>query len=80
MNALAAGLALGIAGSLHCVAMCGPLVLAAAPRGRRAAWYHAGRWSVYVAMGVAAGALGGAPQRGHGPDAIRRWARSVLAR
>jgi sulfite exporter TauE/SafE len=59
MNALAAGLALGVAGSVHCVAMCGPLVMAVAPRGRRAAWYHAARCSVYVVMGICAGLVGG---------------------
>jgi uncharacterized protein len=59
MNPLLAGLAIGVAGSVHCVAMCGPLVMAAAPRGRRAVCYHAGRWSVYVGMGVSAGIVGG---------------------
>ena len=58
MSALLAGLAIGVAGSLHCVAMCGPLVTAVNPRGRRALFYHAGRWTVYVVIGALAGAVG----------------------
>jgi sulfite exporter TauE/SafE len=58
MSALVAGLVLGVAGSVHCLAMCGPLVAALAPAGARAAWYHAGRSAVYVALGLGAGAIG----------------------
>jgi len=59
--------ALGLAGSLHCVQMCGPLVLsfgltmAGAPRLRQAAAhaaYHVGRLLTYAALGALAGALG----------------------
>jgi sulfite exporter TauE/SafE len=62
-----AGLALGIAGSGHCAAMCGPLLLAlrqhAAPLPASAAAarglaYHAGRVAVYSALGFLAGTVG----------------------
>lgn len=58
---------LGLAGSLHCVQMCGPLVLsfgipmAAQPRARQAAAhiaYHLGRVTTYASLGAAAGCLG----------------------
>ena len=73
MTALLAGLAFGIAGSGHCAAMCGPLVLLANPRSaglgsgsrapRRAlavhaTLYHAGRLGTYLALGLLAGAAG----------------------
>ncbi len=47
-----------VAGSGHCVAMCGPLVAAVA-RDRRA-WvhYHSGRLLGYLALGAIAGQLG----------------------
>jgi sulfite exporter TauE/SafE len=61
---LLAGLVLGLAGSLHCVAMCGPLVGVVAPVfGRRVApalWYQAGRLGGYVAIGAVAGLAGAA--------------------
>lgn len=49
-----------LAGSLHCLAMCGPLIgLAGGTRGLRLALAHAvGRLVTYVALGVGAGALG----------------------
>jgi sulfite exporter TauE/SafE len=60
MTEILAGLALGAAGSLHCVAMCGPLVLALRPvrTPARVALYHAARVTVYAAAGVIAGAIG----------------------
>jgi sulfite exporter TauE/SafE len=67
-------IALGAAGSLHCAAMCGPLVVTvrrgalgrAADETQRPAWigraqgmaYHGARVAVYTAMGIAAGAIG----------------------
>jgi sulfite exporter TauE/SafE len=47
-------------GSLHCVAMCGPLIgLASGARSLRMALVHAlGRLTTYVALGVAAGFVG----------------------
>ncbi len=62
---LAAALALGLAGSLHCVGMCGPLALAL-PRaaGGKAAFlagrllYNLGRAVTYAGMGAVFGLLG----------------------
>ncbi len=56
---------LGLAGSLHCVAMCGPLMLAL-PMSRAARWeaaarvliYQLGRIGTYGALGVLFGLLG----------------------
>jgi uncharacterized protein len=64
-----AAAALGAAGSAHCVAMCGPLSLAArgalrqVGRGpdrpvRQLALYHGGRLSAYGAAGLVAGGAG----------------------
>jgi sulfite exporter TauE/SafE len=57
---------LGLAGSVHCVQMCGPVVIAmggGAAAGRQAAYqqvlYHAGRISTYAAIGGAAAWAGG---------------------
>jgi len=47
-------------GSLHCVAMCGPLV-GMHGRSLRLAWMHSlGRLATYAVLGALAGALGGA--------------------
>ncbi len=72
MMTMLAGLALGVAGSAHCAAMCGPLVMLAGARrpasrasSSGAAWlgrtllYHGGRVLVYGVLGSLAG-LGGA--------------------
>ncbi len=67
MTALLAGLLLGLVGSGHCAAMCGPLVLAAGPRvdrdrlasdGLRLLVYHLGRISMYLVLAVPAGLAG----------------------
>lgn len=62
MTTLATGFVLGVIGSLHCVAMCGPLVGVVAPVfGRRLApalWYQTGRVASYVAIGALAGLAG----------------------
>lgn len=60
MTHLAVGLGLGLAGSVHCLAMCGPLAGVMAPAlGRRAAaWYQAARLLVYALLGAAAGLVG----------------------
>ncbi len=61
--------ALGLLGSLHCVQMCGPLVvsaglpLAAASRSRQAiaqVFYNLGRVTTYALLGAAAGGVGNA--------------------
>lgn len=71
MSELFAGLLLGAAGSLHCVAMCGPLLVAlrqgsgaaGRPQARPALWqamalHHVGRLSAYAALGAIAGLVG----------------------
>ncbi len=63
MSALAATvLVSSLAGSLHCVAMCGPLVgMHGGARSLRLAFVHAlGRLVTYVALGTIAGLVGGA--------------------
>jgi len=54
---------LGVAGSLHCVGMCGPIVLSYSlglrgPRLTAHAAYNAGRILTYMALGSVAGAAG----------------------
>ncbi|HPG06246.1 MAG: sulfite exporter TauE/SafE family protein [Lewinellaceae bacterium] len=57
-------LILGLAGSLHCVGMCGPLTLALPfAQGERPAWlqgivYHSGRIFMYVLLGALFGLIG----------------------
>lgn len=67
MTPFLAGLALGVASSAHCAAMCGPLVLAAsravAVRARagqlgQAALHHAARILVYMVLAIPAGVAG----------------------
>lgn len=66
MIAAAAGIgfALGLAGSLHCLGMCGPLAVAVglnAPRPIASQLiYHTGRVATYSALGALAGAAGSA--------------------
>ena len=59
---LTSALALGLASSLHCMGMCGPLALSL-PYGSRSGWlprllYQAGRSVSYGALGVIIGSLG----------------------
>ena len=78
MTALLAGLAFGLVGSGHCAAMCGPLVLLAAPRSQglgshphvppqrlaeHTALYHLGRLGTYLVLGALAGLAGAALAR-----------------
>ena len=67
MTAMLAGLALGLASSAHCAAMCGPLVLTigrppgAASRAahlRHALLHHAGRVATYALLALPAGLIG----------------------
>jgi len=61
-----AGLILGLAGSLHCIGMCGPIAFALGARSSDSTfkmvlellWYHLGKTLCYVAIGVAAGFAG----------------------
>jgi uncharacterized protein len=61
---LGGGLLLGLASSLHCASMCGPiassLMFGLGPRARTLMTAQAGRISVYVLAGAVAGAAGGA--------------------
>ncbi len=59
---LAGVVATSVVGSVHCLAMCGPLVgLHGGTRTMRLALVHAlGRLATYVALGAAAGAVGSA--------------------
>lgn len=74
MSVLLAGLALGVVGSGHCAAMCGPLVALASPSRTEAGMsayrlaghigrYHLGRALTYLALGVLIGTAGGALTR-----------------
>ncbi|MCO4743698.1 MAG: sulfite exporter TauE/SafE family protein [Proteobacteria bacterium] len=56
---IAAGLA-GLAGSPHCVGMCGPFAAAASRTGAGGVAWHAGRLVTYATLGALAGALGSA--------------------
>ena len=65
MTGFAAAVLLGLAGSLHCAGMCGPLLLAAhgggdAPATRlfRMLVYHGARVLMYLVIGAAAGLAG----------------------
>lgn len=62
---LASAFILGLAGSLHCAGMCGPLVLMTPVVGKtRSSFvasrllYHLGRIAVYAALGLVFGAIG----------------------
>lgn len=57
---LAGALLAGLAGSPHCVGMCGGLVTAAAPRPIQAVAWSAGRLLTYASLGAIAGATAGA--------------------
>jgi uncharacterized protein len=64
MAFLIAALVMGFAGSLHCIGMCGPLVVAVhAAQGNTNWWYkklvyHTGRILVYGLLGLIVGAVG----------------------
>lgn len=72
--ALGSMFAAGVAGSLHCIGMCGPILAAltasvdSPERGRVGTWlslasYHGGRIWTYAVLGLLAGALGDGAQR-----------------
>lgn len=64
MEFIGAALILGLAGSLHCIGMCGPLVMAVHSARSNGNWwykkvlYHLGRISVYASLGAIAGSIG----------------------
>ena len=61
MGMLWSALGLGFAGSLHCAAMCGPIILSVS-HGSSTPWkmfiYHAGRILSYLLLGIAFGFAG----------------------
>lgn len=76
MNALLLStLGAGFAGSLHCAAMCGPLVWVSASRQpARLVLYQLGRAISYASLGAVAGALGNAVDAGAWSIGIQRGA------
>lgn len=65
ISVLTAGFFIGLAGSIHCVGMCGPIAAALPSAGERGAaylfgrmLYHLGRSASYVLLGAAAGLAG----------------------
>lgn len=64
MDFIWAALVLGVAGSLHCIGMCGPLVMAVHSARSGGNWwykkslYHLARISVYGVLGAISGAIG----------------------
>lgn len=80
---LAGALVTGLATSLHCAGMCGPLAcgvgaLAKSESERMAAasFYHAGRLAAYTTIGAICGALGREPLSWffHSPAVLLPWA------
>lgn len=74
---------LGLAGSAHCLGMCGGFVVAVTAdgreRARRVFLYHAGKLATYVFLGVIAGHLGrAAGELGLGQRALALVSGSVL--
>ena len=57
--ALTAVFTFGLLSGLHCVQMCGPIVLVIGPSRRAQFAYHCGRILTYTALGALAGAAGG---------------------
>src|SRR5215212_611248 len=65
MELIWTGFLLGLVGSLHCAAMCGPLVVAVSnaggtrlPFGTSRLVYNSGRIATYAAIGLLFGAVG----------------------
>ncbi len=58
MGAFLAAFVSGLAGSMHCVAMCGGFAATAGSRPTGAAAWHLGRLSTYALLGAIAGAVG----------------------
>ena len=76
----------GLAGSMHCLGMCGGFACALGPdpRGAAATWrrhliYHAGRLTSYCFLGAIAGQLGLWLATGQGAEASVHAAQRVLA-
>lgn len=81
--ALAGAVVLGLTGSLHCFAMCGPLACSAVPsertsRRRALLGYHSGRSLTYALEGGIVGAVGGRIAHAISLD-LRPWAGWMVA-
>lgn len=73
----------GLAGSLHCVGMCGPILIGFSQvferdGGKRALWrdfacYHAGRIWTYAMLGFVAGLLGSSLRHGSAVLGWQHW-------
>lgn len=81
-------LAAGLAGSLHCVGMCGPILLGfsqvfeqggTSSLRRDFACYHAGRIWMYATLGFAAGLLGTGLRHGSAVLGWQRWAAVAIS-
>lgn len=71
MTGVSEAFVFGLASSLHCAAMCGPLAACACGGALGVTAYQTARWMAYVAAGALAGSLGGAVglERMAGPHA-----------
>lgn len=65
INSIVSGFLIGIAGSVHCAGMCGPLqlIVPSLNKGKRAGMkefisYHSGRIILYMILGILSGLLG----------------------
>lgn len=76
---LGAVIAASVVGSVHCLAMCGPLIAVHGKAGLRhgAALHHVGRLAGYVALGGLAGVIGSAVDLAGRAVAIQRAAMIV---
>jgi len=78
MTAIFEGFVFGLASSVHCAAMCGPLALAAGTGTAQVAAYHGGRLTGYVTAGGVLGAVGAAGGAGAW-QAAAPWLAFLLA-
>ncbi|MFM1872811.1 MAG: hypothetical protein RL398_2233 [Planctomycetota bacterium] len=60
MTAFVESFVFGVANSVHCACMCGPIAVALHANATSALWYHSGRTVAYGALGVGLGAVGAA--------------------
>ena len=73
---ITAAMILGLAGSLHCLGMCGPLVSVLESVSLQKKWslsqtlYHMGRWTTYSILGIIVGSVG----QGFATLGLQRWA------
>src|SRR5687768_311647 len=75
IGSLTAALTMGLLGSVHCAAMCGPLVVGGCRDRRETAGYFGGRALAYSLAGALFGSLG----RSFSFDPIWTWILAALA-